>query len=146
MRRLAADPLRAPALPPAVVLPLTLAFGALTLTRGTGWLFGQRPGTVSDLMLDNGVGLKAWGAVLTVGALGLFAAYAWRRHFPVWCAHGFLFATYFGITITTLDAALRFGGGWEHLAAPVGGCAWHAVLSRTMRPFPRSERSRPRAD
>lgn len=145
MRSPLSSPLQPPALPAGVVMALTAVFIAGTLTRGIDWLLDREPGTVSAVMLDNGVGLVAWGAALVAGGLGLIAAYAARRHFPVWCAHVFLVSAYFGIAVTTTQSVIAFGGGWQHLVVPVGAVVWHSALSRIMRPFPPTPRAAHRA-
>lgn len=146
MRSPLADRLQPPALPAGAVLVLTFAFIAGTLTRGVDWLVDREPGTISAVMLDNGVGLVAWGAALVVGAVGLIGAYASRRHLLVWCAHVYLVSVYFGIGVTTLQSVIAFGGGWQHLVVPVGAVTWHASLSRIMRPFAPRRRATVDAD
>lgn len=123
-------------LPPAIVLPITLAFAALAFMRGADWAFAREPGTVADLMLDRPMPLTFWGALLMAGATFLFLAYASRRHFPVWCSHAFLCSIYFGIAAAVLQGVIDYGGGAALLAPPIGGVIWHGVLASVMRPLP----------
>lgn len=142
MSQLLTARLRPPTFPPSLVLTLTLAFVALAFAAGADWALVQAPGTVSQLMLDNSVGLTIWGMALMGGAAYFVAAVASRRHFFVWCGHAFLASVYFGITLTTLQAAIGFGGGAEELVAPVGAVIWHGALACIMRPLPRREGGR----
>lgn len=124
-----------PALPPPVVLAITIIFVALTLVRGLSWVDAQ-PGTVSALRAGAGFGVVFWGTLLLAGGSAFFAALCSRVHLAVWVAHALLICIYFGIAVTTAEACIRFGGGASALTVPIGAIVWHSVLSWVMRPFP----------
>lgn len=133
--------LQAPSLPAKLVLTITLLFLPLSLLRGVDWAFIREPGTVSQLMLDNSVGLHTWGLGLIAGNSFLLAAYALGRHFLVWTGHGVLCALYLGISLTTLSSVVDYGAGPGQLVAPLGAVIWHGVIALVMRPFPRRDGS-----
>ncbi|WP_228941851.1 hypothetical protein [Nocardioides sp. Leaf374] len=133
--------LQPPSLPAKLVLTITLLFLPLSLLRGVDWAFIREPGTVSQLMLDNSVGLHTWGLALIAGNAALLAAYAARQHFPVWCGHGLLWAIYVGISLTTLSSVVDYGAGPGQLVAPLGAVIWHGAIALVMRPLPRRDGS-----
>ncbi len=134
MRRLVTERYEPPSITPTVLVPLTLTFVALTVTRGVGWLTAT-PGTVPLVMLDNALGLPLWGGLLMAGGGWFWIAAGLRRHFLIWTGHAFLASVYFGVVLTTLPAVASHGGP-QNLVAPVGAVLWHGLLARRMRPLP----------
>lgn len=109
-----------PTFPAGIVQALTLTFVTLTIIRGAG-------------MLERGA---FFGVTLIAGGALYWAAWASRRHFAVWAAHGVLVCAYFALGWHNLGAAIRDEQGWETLVPAIGGVIWHGVLSRQMRPMP----------
>lgn len=133
--------LQLPSIPDEIVLAITLCFLPLSLLRGADWAFIREPGTVSQLMLDNSIGLHTWGLALIAANSFLLTAYAAGRHFPVWAGHGLLWAIYLGISLTTLSSVVDYGAGPGQLVAPLGAVIWHGVIALLMGPLPRRDGS-----
>lgn len=129
---------RPPALPAGVTLTVALLFVGFTFTRGLSYTTGE-PGVLLELRGHGALNLAVFGAMLMAGAVGFVTAVLARVHFAVWCAHVFLICTYFGVAVTMFGGILERGSGYDAVLAPVGGLVWHAILSRTMRPFPPHE-------
>jgi len=127
-----------PALPAGITLAVTILFIGFTFTRGLSYVSGE-PGVLLELRGHGALNLTVFGCFLMVGAATFVTMVIARLHFGVWCAHVFLICTYFGVSVTMLGGVLERGSGYDAVLAPVGGLVWHAILSRTMRPFPPHE-------
>lgn len=127
-----------PALPAGITLAVTLLFVTFTFTRGLSYTTGE-PGVLLELRGHGALNLAVFGGFLMGGASAFVTAVLARVHFAVWCAHVFLICTYFGVAVTMLGGILERGSGYDAVLAPVGGLVWHAILSRSMRPFPPHE-------
>ena len=126
---------RPPAIPPGLVVALTVTFAVLTFSRGLTWVTSPDPDAVGEVLADTWFGLRTWGLILTGGAGVLLAALAARRHFAVWTGHALLASGYAGILLAVLSAALQAGTGWQALVTPLGGAIWHTFLNYRMKPL-----------
>lgn len=122
--------------PDWTVPALAVAFGILTVVRGIGWMTGTRETTIATVVMDALLNPFWWGLGLVAGGSALVAAYASRRHFLIWLAHGHLLAMYTCIAITVIQSTFAFGGGWQHITAPLGGALWHGFCTWLTGPSP----------
>lgn len=126
-----------PSIPPPAVSTLAIIFAVLTTVRGLGWALGNPELGLSYVVATALVSPVAWGILFAAVGVFVIVSYFSRLHLLVWVAHALAAATYAFLAITIAQAAFHFDAGFQHLAAPLGGVAWHAFLAWLTGPVPR---------
>lgn len=125
-----------PALPARILVAVTLAFAALTIVRGVGWITGTPEESLSWVVLNALGSSDVWGGIVVATGCAVLAAYASRIHPAVWAAHGIAACVYLLLTVALAQAAAELGSGWQHAGPPAGAVLWHTLLAWLTGPLP----------
>ncbi len=126
---------RAPRIPGELIVFLVVSFAVLSLVRGISYAASaSTPGDSYVVIRATIGGLEMWGAFLAFGSLVLLTSIAVRLHAFIWFGHVWLTAVYLCFSVTTLQAALYYSGGFQAAVPFVGGLLWHGLFAYLMRP------------